>query len=265
MTMPPKRNSLLIFYCKWRQFFVCLLPIVLIIGCGGKAKVVPAQPEARREGLLRMGYSIQIGAFSKLYNAIRLSETLQDYGLRAYYFVHSSGLYKVRFGNLPSKERAKQHAETLRSEGIIHEYYIVGPDDYPTAKISKNGKTYLRNEIVEMAKSFIGIPYRWGGSSAKDGFDCSGFTMAVYQLNGLNLPRSSTAQWRVGSLVKRDQLSKADLVFFATTGESRISHVGIYIGEDRFIHAPGRGKRVRIASLSKTYFRRRYMGAKNYF
>jgi cell wall-associated NlpC family hydrolase len=211
-----------------------------------------------------MGYAIQVGAFSQLNNAVQLTETLQSKDLSAYYFINQNGLYAVRFGNLSSKEKAQKEAETLRSAGIIHEFFIVGPDDYRKAKLGENGKMFVRNEIVEKAESFIGVPYQWGGSSPGDGFDCSGFTMAVYRLNGLNLPRSSSAQWTTGSRVDRHQLSKADLVFFATSGGSRISHVGIYVGENKFIHAPGRSKRIRISSLSNTYFKRRYVGARSY-
>jgi cell wall-associated NlpC family hydrolase len=124
--------------------------------------------------------------------------------------------------------------------------------------------TYLRNEIVTTAQTFIGVPYRWGGVSPEHGFDCSGLSMAVYHLNGLNLPRSSEAQWEAGSPVNRSRLSKGDLVFFATSGRGKISHVGIYVGENTFIHAPGRNKRIRLDSLSKRYFRRRYVGARTY-
>jgi len=94
---------------------------------------------------------------------------------------------------MSSNEKAQKEAETLRSAGTIPDYFIVGPDDYRTTKSGESGKMFLRNEIVERAETFIGVPYRWGGSSPRDGFDCSGFTMAVYQLNGLNLPRSSAA------------------------------------------------------------------------
>ena len=82
--------------------------------------------------------------------------------------------------------------------------------------------------------------------------------------NGLNLPRSSSAQWTAGSRVDRHQLSEADLVFFATSGGKRISHVGIYVGKDKFIHAPGRSKKIRVSSLSNTYFKQRYVGARSY-
>jgi cell wall-associated NlpC family hydrolase len=88
--------------------------------------------------------------------------------------------------------------------------------------------------------------------------------MAVYHLNGLNLPRSSNAQWQVGSPANRSQLSKGDLVFFATSGGGKVSHVGIYTGGDKFIHAAGVNKRIRVDSLSNKYFRRRYVGARTY-
>jgi len=217
-----------------------------------------------QRGFSRIGYAIQVGAFSDLNNAVRLTQTLQDRGLNAYYFVHTTGLYKVRFGDFPSKERACRKAENLLALRIIDEYYIVGPEDYPKPRDRRKAITYLRNELVTTAKSFVGVPYRWGGVSAERGFDCSGLSMAVYHLNGLNLPRSSEAQWEAGSPVNRGRLSKGDLVFFATSGGRKISHVGIYVGKDKFIHAPGRNKRIRFDSLSKRYFRRRYVGAKTY-
>ena len=260
-----KENLFFNFHCKWTQAFIFLLFSILGVGCGGRGTVGPDfELSAQSKGITRMGYAIQVGAFSNLNNAIQLTKNLQSKGLSAYYFVHSTGLYKVRFGNQPSKKMAQDEAEALRCAGIIHEYFIVSPDDYPTTRLGKNGEMYLRNEIVKKAESFVGIPYRWGGSSPKDGFDCSGLTMAVYRLNGLNLPRSSMAQWTVGSPVNRGQLVKADLVFFTPSGGKRISHVGIYVGEGNFIHAPGRGKRIRVSSLSNTYFKRCYVGARTY-
>ena len=259
-----KESPLLNFDCKYSLFFVFLLLTAAVAGCGGSTKVVPSQPLEKKIALLPMGYAIQVGAFSQLNNAVQLTEGLQSKGLSAYYFVNQNGLYTVRFGNLSSKEKAQKEAEKLRSAGTIPDYIIVGPDDYRTTKLGQNGKMALRNVIVERAESFIGIPYQWGGSSPRDGFDCSGFTMAVYRLNGLNLPRSSSAQWSAGSRVDRHQLLKADLVFFATSGGSRISHVGIYVGKDKFIHAPGRKKKIRVSSLSNPYFKQRYVGARRY-
>ncbi len=252
-------------YCKWRQLFVAFLLFLVTVGCGGRPSIAPStEPVVPKRGLARIGYAIQVGAFSDLNNAVRLTQTLQDRGVKAYYFVHKTGLYKVRFGDFPSKESAYRKAKNLLASGIIDEYHIVGPEDYPKPKYRKKSIPYIRNEIVSTAKSFIGVPYRWGGTSPEHGFDCSGFSMAVYHLNGLNLPRSSNAQWQVGSPVNRSQLSKGDLVFFATSGRGKISHVGIYTGGDKFIHAPGVNERIRVDSLSSKYFRRRYAGARTY-
>jgi cell wall-associated NlpC family hydrolase len=89
--------------------------------------------------------------------------------------------------------------------------------------------------------------------------------MTVYRLNGLDLPRTAASQFRVGTPVRRRSLQRGDLVFFETGRRGRISHVGIYSGEGRFIHAPGRGKRIGSASLSSTYFASRFAGARRYF
>ncbi len=251
--------------CKLRQLYVTFLLFILAVGCRGRPSIAPTtEPVVSKRGLARIGYAIQVGAFSDLNNAVRLTKNLRDRGVNAYYFVHKTGLYKVRFGDFPSKESARRKAKNLLASGIIDEYYIVGPEDYPKSKHRKKAITYIRNEIVSTAKSFIGVPYRWGGASPEHGFDCSGLSMAVYHLNGLNLPRSSNAQWQAGSPVNRSQLSKGDLVFFATSGGGKISHVGIYTGGDKFIHAPGVNERIRVDSLSSKYFRRRYAGARTY-
>jgi cell wall-associated NlpC family hydrolase len=88
--------------------------------------------------------------------------------------------------------------------------------------------------------------------------------MVVYRLNGLDLPRSSKLQWKVGKQIQRSQLQKGDLVFFATSGGGRVSHVGIYTGADKFLHAPRSGSRIKTSSLSSKYFRTRYVGARSY-
>ncbi len=249
--------------CALKPLIVCLLVLILAAGCGKRVSVAPeTQPVVPPTALAPMGYTVQVGAFSNLSNAVRLSETLEKQGLNAYYFIHREGLYKVRFGNFASKEIARKNAEDLHVLGIIDEYFIVGPQDYPHD--NKPGRPYLRSEIVRTAKSFLDVPYRWGGASPVRGFDCSGFSMTVYQLNGLNMPRSSKAQWKVGMPINRDQLSKGDLVFFATTGSGEVSHVGIYLGENNIIHAPGWGKKIRIDSLSKKYYRRHFVGMKSY-
>jgi hypothetical protein len=211
-----------------------------------------------------MAYSIQVGAFSDIENAVRLTASLENKGLNAYYFAHRRRIYKVRFGDFLTREIAQEKAETLRGMGIIEDYYIVPPSDHVAARKKKYGSSFLRERIVKTAQGYIGIPYKWGGASSKHGFDCSGLAMAVYQLNGLNLPRSSKEQYRAGTPVKRGHLSKGDLIFFDTARGSGVSHVGIYVGDDTFIHAPGKGKRIRLDSLSEKYFELRYVGGRTY-
>jgi cell wall-associated NlpC family hydrolase len=88
--------------------------------------------------------------------------------------------------------------------------------------------------------------------------------MAVYQLNGFDLPRSAVEQYLAGAQVKRGQLAGGDLVFFATSGGRKASHVGIYTGDGRFIHAPGPGKNIQADFLTTRYYADRYLGARSY-
>ncbi len=223
--------------------------------------------KAVKKELKRMGYTIQAGAFANPDNAVRFSETLRARGLDATYFAAKTGLYKVRFGNFKTKDLARKHAAYLKDAGVIEEFYIVMPEEYSVTKSEKLGDdqlSYLRDEIVKSAHSFIDVPYLWGGTSVETGFDCSGLTMTVYQLNGLDLPRNSSDQFAAGNPIDKDSLMKGDLVFFATTCSGRISHVGIYIGDGLFIHAPSKGKTIRKDSLSDSYWMKRYMGASTY-
>jgi NlpC/P60 family/SPOR domain len=245
-------------------FWVGVLSLSLAAGCAEKAVVVPKEPVPQAAEITPMGFSIQIGAFTDLERAIRLTRTLEGQGVAAYYFRHDSGLFKVRFGNFPSRETALKKAESLLFSGIIEDYYIVGPDDYAVAKARIYGTKGLRDEIVRTSENFIGLPYQWGGASPDQGFDCSGLTMAVYQLNGLDLPRTSSEQYKLGMPIEREELEKGDLVFFSSSGARKISHVGLYRGDDRFIHAPGKGKTIRVDSLSDGYYDSRYSGARRY-
>ena len=236
--------------------FILVFTVFFLSGCSG-IPVTPSPKPASPIPLPSIHYTIQVGAFSNMDNAVRFTEKLRKQDVNAYHFLHHSGLYKVRFGNFSSRTAAVDRAKALYSEGIIHDFYIVAPQKYP--------RDNLKDKIIRTADSFIGVPYRWGGESAEEGFDCSGFTMTVYRLNGLDLPRSSRAQWRAGASVIKGELEKGNLVFFRTTSSSRISHVGIYDGNGRFIHAPGKGKRVRRSSLNSRYYKTHYAGAKTYF
>ena len=236
--------------------------LLLIAGCGART-TEPEHPSiSTRPRLQRMRYTIQVGAFSNIDNAVRLTASLERQGLDAYHYLHSSGLYKVRFENFRTKQAARNRAVDLQRRGIIDGFYIVEPNAY--APDPRDGNVRLREKIVKTAGRYVGVPYRWGGESPRTGFDCSGLTMVVYRLNGLNLPRSSRQQWEAGRRIDRSRLQKGDLVFFATRGGSKVSHVGIYTGGNKFLHAPGRGRRIQTASLSSKYYRARFVGARSY-
>ncbi len=120
------------------------------------------------------------------------------------------------------------------------------------------------SEMVLTALNFIGVAYRRGGESVDHGFDCSGFTRHVFEMSlGLVLPRRAEEQAHAASLIaiRRDQLEPGDLVFFNTL-ERTYSHVGIYIGDGKFVHAPRPGSEVRVEDMRLAYWSRRYTGAR---
>jgi hypothetical protein len=118
------------------------------------------------------------------------------------------------------------------------------------------------SDLVLNAMSFLGVPYRRGGHSAETGFDCSGFVRAIYeQTLGLVLPRKADDQAAVTQVIDRQELQPGDLVFFNTMRRA-FSHVGIYVGEGKFIHSPKPGEQVRVEDMSGNYWRRRFDGAR---
>jgi cell wall-associated NlpC family hydrolase len=117
-------------------------------------------------------------------------------------------------------------------------------------------------DVAIAALGLIGVDYRFGGDDPASGFDCSGLVRYVFsQTTGIALPRTSAEMGRVGARIARVDLLPGDLVFF-NTRHFADSHVGIYLGDNRFVHAPSRGSEVRIASLDDAYWKRRFTGAR---
>jgi cell wall-associated NlpC family hydrolase len=112
--------------------------------------------------------------------------------------------------------------------------------------------------VVSIALQYLGVPYVWGGASPS-GFDCSGLTMYAYAKVGVYLPHNAAMQYGMGTPVARSQLAPGDLVFF-----NGLSHVGMYIGGGRFVHAPHTGDVVKISSLSEYWYAATYVGARRY-
>jgi cell wall-associated NlpC family hydrolase len=264
-----------------RLFTVCLLLLApAATGCA-----------AQRAGLKDMGFAIQVGAFSEVKNAERLTRKLQEKGIEAFYFKRENGIYAVRFGDFDRKDDARRTAQKLVKDRTISSYFIASPQHdvnvslrepslekapapslrKPAPVVKKRAPQEPRREKSDMgaiaartAERFVGIPYRWGGDTVVDGMDCSGFVRAVYNLCGVNIPRTSREQYRVGDVVAKDELKDGDLIFFGPSADE-ITHVGIFVGGGRFVHAPRRGDDIKVSAMDDAYFLKRYVGAKRYF
>jgi cell wall-associated NlpC family hydrolase len=113
-------------------------------------------------------------------------------------------------------------------------------------------------ELTSYARSLVGVPYKYGGNSPDSGFDCSGFVGHVFRHTlGIKLPRSSVEISHVGQIISKRNLRAGDLVFF-----NKFSHVGIYLDDDRFIHAPSSGGSVRTENMHDAYWKKHYNGAR---
>ncbi|MGC8668889.1 MAG: NlpC/P60 family protein [Chthonomonadales bacterium] len=157
---------------------------------------------------------------------------------------------KERLARLHRRAIARMHhAPRVASSHRRHEHRRVA------ARVSPG-----TSDIVRTAFAYRGTPYHYGGSGRR-GFDCSGFTRYVYARKGIVLPHSAEEQFHVGRKVPAGHLRQGDLVFFHTTRRG-ISHVGIYVGNGKFVHASSAGGSVRVDSLSSGYYRERFRGAR---
>lgn len=158
-------------------------------------------------------------------------------------------------------------AQLLIERGVLHKS-SQGPGNGTTAVDSAAaiGRQVrdTTSGLVLSAMNFLGVPYKRGGNNSDDGFDCSGFTRHIYESTlGLVLPRKVDDQAKATgfSAVKKDELQPGDLVFFNTLRRT-FSHVGIYVGEGKFIHAPRTGGEVRVESMGVKYWAKRFTGAR---
>lgn len=122
--------------------------------------------------------------------------------------------------------------------------------------------TQAAGELVDQAMGYLGIRYRFGGTSPETGLDCSGLVMNVFRnAIGLDLPRTASEMARMGENIGRQELKPGDLVFFNTMRRA-FSHVGIYLGDGQFVHAPSSGGKVRVENMANSYWSERFNGAR---
>ena len=133
------------------------------------------------------------------------------------------------------------------------------PDSRPTAQpIPEPVRTETRinntgNEIALRALALVGKPYRYGGADLQ-GFDCSGLVYFIHDALGLKVPRTAAEQQRAALNIGKPQLQPGDLLFFKTTSGPQVSHVAIYVGENRFVHAPRSGMLIELRSMNDSYY-----------
>lgn len=126
-----------------------------------------------------------------------------------------------------------------------------------SAPPGKAGLNPARQQLVQAALRSMGVRYRWGGNTPKEGFDCSGFTRYSFKNVNIQLPRTAAEQSRASRTIQRHDLKPGDMIFFRTSGR-QVNHVGIYLGNGRFVHAASGGGRVLVDDLRKSYWQNRF-------
>ena len=131
------------------------------------------------------------------------------------------------------------------------------PASAPAAAESVPATSDVRGPIAELALSMVGVPYRYGGADPREGFDCSGLVFYSYTSNGHAVPRTSREQFDAAQKISLAEATEGDLVFFQD--QEKLSHVGIYLGDGRFVHAPSSGGTVSVASIDAPYYQRHFV------
>jgi cell wall-associated NlpC family hydrolase len=170
---------------------------------------------------------------------------------------------KDQIAQLEAAERERQARLAAQAKAAARQSQAdpaPAPVPAPSGSSSSGGSPppSSHSSVVSIALQYLGVPYVWGGASPS-GFDCSGLTMYAYAKVGVYLPHNAAMQYGMGTPVARSQLAPGDLVFF-----SGLSHVGMYIGGGRFVHAPHTGDVVKISSLSEYWYSATYVGARRY-
>jgi hypothetical protein len=271
---------------KFRALSVLVL---LLLGLGpGMAR---GEGEGKDVDLPNL-YVIQVGAFRNATTAEELLGRLKSKGYAAFLEAVPGGIRRIKvvaWSFSDAKEKEKRLRSEVKGNTVVSEvkgtealYNIlleaelsrgVDPlsalfpseeeEEMPEEEVPEDiemEEAIKGNPILSTAMKFLGVPYRFGGTSSR-GFDCSGFVWTVFKLNGISLPRTSREQFGVGRSVSREELMPGDLVFFRNR-YGRIFHVGIYISGSRFIHAASSAGRVQIADLDHYYYATRFAGGR---
>jgi peptidoglycan endopeptidase LytF len=240
----------------------------------------------RRLTLLDNGTPVTVTRKASEWYQIRLTSGQMGWVLKKYVVAGTrEHVARVIARYMPSKsaDKAKRHAQTRISAAnephsrthrrpspeVVAHHAVKHHEHIVVAKARRMHYGHYRpqskapmasSDVVRTALAYRGVPYEWGGTSRR-GFDCSGFTRFVYRKKGVALPHNAAEQFTEGKRVRGGHLKPGDLVFFHTT-RSGISHVGIYAGKGKFVHASSGGGSVRVDSLRSGYYKERLVGAR---
>ena len=159
----------------------------------------------------------------------------------------------------PSEAELAELARAVRTADTASPTVAAVPDGAEAPKASKAEES-IKDRLLRVAHRMLAVPYRFGGTTLW-GLDCSGFVQKAFAFLDLGLPRTAREQFREGAKIAKADLSPGDLVFFRTYAKYP-SHVGIYLGDNRFVHASSRERKVTVESLDTPYYVKRYIGAK---
>ncbi len=134
----------------------------------------------------------------------------------------------------------------------------------PSCASLKSTNSNQRLLIIRIAKNMLNKQYKYGKQDPSWGFDCSGLTQYAYREAGIRIPRTSQNQYNYSRKISLSEIKPADLIFFSTNG-SGASHVGIYLGDNKFIHSPSQGKRIQIVSIDNPYWQKHYFSVGTFF
>jgi len=234
----------------------------------GSVVNVRSKPDTKAEVLTQFKKGTKVEIFEHAGKWYRVAIGEERYGWMHSDWVSVREEQVSRGGTQAGRLAADSNDPEIQDEDVTQDG-SKSKEEAETQETQRTGSDIVdRQELVDYAKTLIGIKYKWGGETTK-GFDCSGFVKYVYNHFGISIERKSRDQAKGGKAIKKSELKPGDLVFFDTNDDNGklndISHVGIYIGDGKFIHASTELKKaITIESMSSSYYSKRYMRARDY-
>ena len=209
---------------------------------------------------LKKGETLRIGKVLKVPTSSRSKK-------KSVTLAKKSKKHSIKTNKTTKKHTEKKLAKALKGIKSKKLSKVSKPNKFALSDIifsKKNRSSVKGKKLIALAKKKLGKRYVWGATGQKNTFDCSGLTTYVCKKNGIKIPRRAIEQSKYGKYVKRSDLKPGDLIFFDTSKRRKgyVNHVGIYIGNNKFIHASSAKKKVIITSLNKNFYSQRYKGAR---